>query len=230
MRIFNSPALRSPQVHLLSNGRYQVVISNAGGGYSRWRDLAVTRWREDAAGDCWGSFIYLRDSTTGEFWSAGYQPTLRPTERYEVIYTPGLAEFRQHKGDLEIRTQMCVSAEDDVELRRVTLTNHSRVPRSIELTSYSEVVLAVPGADAAHPVFSNLFVETEYVPASSAILCTRRPRSEGEMRPWLLHAMASSQGAKDGISYETDRARFVGRCCTAVNPAAMHNFSPLSGT
>jgi cyclic beta-1,2-glucan synthetase len=230
MRIFNSPALRSPQVHLLSNGRYQVVISNAGGGYSRWSDLAVTRWREDATRDCWGTFIYLRDSTTGEFWSAAYQPTLRPTERYEVIYTPGRAEFRQHKGDLEIHTQIWVSAEDDVELRRVTLTNHSRVPRSIELTSYSEVVLAVPGADAAHPVFSNLFVQTEFVPTGSALLCNRRPRSEGEKAPWLLHLMLGEEGAQDAISCETDRARFIGRGRTPARPAAMLHTSALSNT
>src|ERR1700747_1235870 len=167
MRIFDSPALRTPQVNILSNGRYQVVLTNAGGGYSRWRDLAVTRWREDVTRDCWGTFIYLRDPASGEFWSAGYQPTLHPHERYEVIFTLWGAEFRQNQGDLEIQTQICVSPEDDVELRRVTVSNHSQERRSIELTSYAEVVLAVPGADAAHPVFSNLFVQTEFLRADS---------------------------------------------------------------
>src|SRR5258708_22203928 len=230
MRIFDSPALRAPQVNLLSNGRYQVVISNAGGGYSRWRDLAVTRWREDATRDCWGTFIYLREPATGEFWSTGFQPTLHPAESYEVIFSHADSEFRLRQGDLEIRTQICVSPEDDVELRRVTLTNHSRVRRSIELTSYAEVVLAVPGADAAHPVFSNLFVQTEFVRANQSILCTRRPRSEGEMRPWLLHSMVGEEGARDKISCETDRARFIGRSRTPVSPMAMQDASPLSNT
>ena len=196
MRVFDTPASRGPEVHLLSNGRYHVAISNAGGGYSRWRDLAVTRWREDATRDCWGTFIYLRDAATGEFWSATYQPTLRPTEHYEVIFAGAGAEYRERHGDLDIRTDVCVSQEDDVELRRVTLTNHSNIERSIELTSYAEVVLAVPAADAAHPVFSNLFVQTEFVRANSAILCTRRPRSEGEMRPWLLHSMVGEKGRR----------------------------------
>ena len=230
MRVFDSPTSRTPEVHLLSNGRYHLAISNAGGGYSRWRDLAVTRWREDGTRDCWGTFIYLRDAATGEFWSVAYQPTLRQTEQYEVVFAGACAEYRQRQGDLEIRTEICVAVDDDVELRRVTLTNHSDKERSIELTSYAEVVLAVPGADAAHPVFSNLFVQTEFVRANSAILCTRRPRSEGERRPWLWHSIVGEEGAGDEISCETDRARFVGRGRTPISPAAMQDSSPLSGT
>jgi cyclic beta-1,2-glucan synthetase len=230
MRIFDNPALRAPQVNVFSNGRYQVVISNAGGGYSRWRDLAVTRWREDATSDCWGFFIYLREPETGGFWSASYQPTLRPVERYEVIFAQTGAEFLQRQDGLEIQTQICVSPEDDVELRRLTLTNHSRVQRSIELTSYAEVVLAVPGADAAHPVFSNLFVQTEYLRAGPAVLCNRRPRSEGEAAPWLAHLMVGEKGAVDAISFETDRVRFIGRGRTLARPAAMDKYSPLSNT
>jgi cellobiose phosphorylase len=230
MRVFDSPDLRAPQVQLLSNGRYHLVVSNAGGGYSRWRDLAVTRWREDATRDCWGTFIYLRDSATGEFWSAAHQPTLRSTELYEAIFTHAGAEFHQHQAGLEIRTEIWVSPEDDVELRRITVTNHSQTQRSIELTSYAEVVLAVPAADLAHPVFSNLFVQTEFIPTNSAILCTRRPRSEEEKRPWLLHLMGGEEGAQDDISCETDRARFIGRGRTVANPAAMQNASPLSNT
>jgi len=230
MRIFDTPNSRSPEVHLLSNGRYHLAVTNAGGGYSRWRDLAITRWREDATRDCWGTFVYLRDTATGEFWSITFQPTLRPTEHYEVIFAGARAEYRQRQSDLEIRTEICVSMEDDVELRRVTLTNHSHTQRFIELTSYAEVVLAVPPADAAHPVFSNLFVQTEFVQAHQSILCTRRPRSEGEMQPWLLHSMVGEEGARDKISCETDRARFIGRSRTPANPMAMQDASPLSNT
>src|SRR6478736_5300876 len=225
MRVFDTPDSYAPEIHLLSNGRYHLAISNAGGGYSRWRDLAVTRWREDGTRDCWGTFVYLRDPATGEFWSAAYQPTLCSTEQYEVIFSGARAEYRLRRSDLDIRTEICVSPEDDVELRRVNLTNHSKIERSIELTSYAEVVLAFPGADAAHPVFSNLFVQTEFVPANSTILCTRRPRSEGEMRPWILHVMSGDEGARDEISCETDRARFIGRNRTSISPAAMQNAS-----
>ncbi len=230
MRVFDTPTSRVPEVQFLSNGQYHVAISNAGGGYSRWRDLAVTRWREDGTCDCWGNFIYLRDAATGEFWSAGYQPTLRTTEGSEAVFTGAHAELRHRHQGLEVRTEICVAPKDDVELRRVHLTNHSAAHRLIELTSYAEVVIAVPGADAAHPVFSNLFVQTELLQPGTSILCTRRPRSEGEMRPWLFHSIGGEEGGQGTISCETDRARFIGRGRTAANPLALQHVSPLSNT
>jgi cyclic beta-1,2-glucan synthetase len=228
MRIFDSPFSPAPQVQLLSNGRYHAVITNSGGGYSRWKDLAVTRWREDTTRDYWGSFIYLRDATTGEFWSVGYQPTLRMTEEYKATFTPSQAEFYQRHAGFEIVTRIWVSPEDDAEIRRVVITNLSRDQRAIELTSYSEVVLAVTGADLAHPVFSNLFIQTELVRAASAILCNRRPRGEGAEHPWLVHLMTGDHGGE--LSCETDRARFIGRGRTVAEPAAMLKVSPLSNT
>src|SRR5580704_12336084 len=125
MRVFTNPTPPAPEVHLLSNGRYHVVITSAGGGYSRWRDLAVTRWREDATRDCWGTFVYLRDLATGDFWSNAHQPTLRATKSYQAIFTQARAEFRQRHAGLDIHTEISVSPEDDVELRRITITNRS---------------------------------------------------------------------------------------------------------
>jgi cyclic beta-1,2-glucan synthetase len=230
MRIFTDPTTPVPEVHLLSNGRYHVVISNAGGGYSRWRDLAVTRWREDATRDGCGTFVYVRDWATGEVWSTAYQPALRSSKGSETIFTQARAEFRQRPTDLEVHTQISVSPEDDVELRRITLTNYSPVSRVIELTSYAEVVLAPAAADAAHPAFSNLFVQTEFVRRSSTLLCTRRARSEDEKPPWLFHLMLGHGGAAGDISCETDRSRFIGRGGTLARPAAMESIAPLSNT
>ncbi len=230
MRVFTNPTTPAPEVHLLSNGRYHVVVSNAGGGYSRWRDLAVTRWREDATRDCWGTFVYLRELELGDFWSAAYQPTLKATKGYEAVFTQARAEFKHSQAGLEIHTEICVSPEDDVELRRVTITNRTRVPRVLELTSYAEVVLALPAADAAHPAFSNLFVQTEFVQKSSALLCTRRARSQDERPPWLLHLLVGQGGEQGAISCETDRSRFVGRGGTLASPAAMQGADPLSNT
>lgn len=230
MQVITDPTRAVPEVHLLSNGRYHLVISGAGGGCSRWMDLAVTRWREDSTRDCWGSFVYLRDTASGDFWSTTYQPTLRETEKYEAIFSQSRAEFRQRHSGLEVHTEICISPEDDVEIRRITLTNRSSVARTIEVTSYAEVVLARPADDAAHPAFSNLFVQTEFVRESSAILCTRRARSQDEEPPWLLHMMVGQGGEQGPVSCETDRAKFVGRGGTLVNPAAMHEISPLSNT
>ena len=228
MRVFTNPTPPFPEVHLLSNGRYHVAITSAGGGYSRWRDLAVTRWREDATRDSWGTFVYLRDVATGEFWSTAHQPTLHTTEGYEAIFTQARAEFRHRHAGLEVHTEISVSPEDDVELRRITITNRSSRTRVIELTSYAEVVLASQAADVAHPAFSNLFVQTEFAQKSSAILCTRRARSLEEKPPWLFHLLVRQGGEQGEVSCETDRSRFVGRGRTLANPAAMQDIAPLS--
>ncbi len=230
MRVFSSPDTQIPQVHLLSNGRYHVMATNAGGGYSRWKDLAVTRWREDATCDDRGTFCYLRDNATGSLWSSAYQPTRRTAKNYEAIFVQGRAEYRRRDEGIDAHTEIAVSPEDDVEVRRVTLTNFSSRTRSLELTSYAEVVLAPLNVDLAHPAFSNLFVQTEILRDSRAILCMRRPRAPGENPPWMFHLM-TTQGTLDGdTSYETDRDKFIGRCRSTANPAAFDEIGPLGDT
>ncbi|MHB1300729.1 MAG: GH36-type glycosyl hydrolase domain-containing protein [Burkholderiales bacterium] len=221
MRVFTDPNTITPEVHLLSNGSYHVMATNAGGGYSRWRELAVTRWREDATLDCWGTFIYLRDTDTGRYWSTAYQPTLRRADHYEAIFVQARAEYRRRDQAIETHTETSVSPEDDVEIRRVTLTNHSSRSRHIEVTSYTEVVLAPLNADLAHRTFSNLFVQTEILPDRQAILCTRRRRTPGEAVPWMFHLLAAPGVTSGASSYETDRARFIGRGRTAANPVML---------
>ncbi|HSR12932.1 MAG TPA: glucoamylase family protein, partial [Thermodesulfobacteriota bacterium] len=230
VRVFSTPNTPIPEVQLLSNGRYHVMITNAGGGYSRWKDLAVTRWSEDTTRDPWGTFCYLRDAASGEFWSAAYQPTLQACEKYEAIFSEARAEFRCRSRDFETHTEIAVSPEDDIELRRIRVTNGSRTRRTIEVTSYAEVVLAPPAADALHPAFSNLFVQTEILRPQRAILCTRRPRSLNEQAPWMFHLMAVSGGDVGEISFETDRSRFIGRGHTAADPQAMDGSAALSGS
>jgi cellobiose phosphorylase len=221
-RVFTTAKTPAPEVHLLSNGRYHVAVTAAGGGYSRWRDLAVTRWHEDPTRDCWGTFCYLRDVRTGEFWSTAHQPTLKKATSYEAIYSQGRAEFRRRDDDIDTHVEIGVSPEDDIELRRVCITNRGPTPRTIELTSYAEVVLAPPGADAAHPAFSNLFVQTQLVRQRQAILCTRRARSGGERPPWMIHLMTVHGTAVGAASYETGRAEFIGRGRSVADPAAMY--------
>jgi cyclic beta-1,2-glucan synthetase len=228
MRIFSDPNSPVPEVHLLSNGRYHVAVSHAGGGYSRWRELAVTRWREDATRDACGSFCYLRDLESGSLWSTAWQPTLKAGKRHQAIFTQSRAEFRRSDDRIHSHTEIGVSPEDDVELRRVTLKNRSRVARTIEITSYAEVVLAPLSQDLSHPAFSNLFVQTELVRDRHAILATRRPRSASEKPPWLMHLM-TVQGASVGeTSFETDRMKFIGRGRTLADPICMEGAVSLS--
>ena len=230
MRVFRNPNTPIPEVQLLSNGNYHVMVSNAGGGYSRWKDMAVTRWREDTTRDPWGTFCYIRDVATGRFWSTSYQPTAKPLESYEAIFSEAKVEFRCREEDIETHTEIAVSPEDDIELRRVMLTNRTRKRRIIEITSYAEVVIAPAAADELHPAFSNLFVETEVLEERRAILCTRRPRSLRDQSPWMFHLMVVHGADVGAASYETDRACGLSDGEeTAANPEAMRSPS-LSGS
>ncbi|HEY2345793.1 MAG TPA: glucoamylase family protein [Xanthomonadaceae bacterium] len=221
LRIFRQPDTPMPAVQMLSNGRYSVMVTHVGGGYSALRDIAVTRWREDATTDARGSFCYVRDLDGGAFWSVAHQPTRVPVERYEAIFSDARAEFRGRRIGIETHAEIVVSPEDDIELRRVTLTNRSRARRTIELTSYAEVVLAPTATDASHPAFGNLFVQSELVRAKQAILCHRRPQAEHDPERWLFHMIAVHGADIQAISYETDRSKFVGRGRDLARPLAM---------
>ncbi len=229
-RRFQSPHQPIPRTHLLSNGRYAIMITAAGSGYSRWHDLAVTRWREDATCDSWGTYIFLRDARTGDVWSAGYQPTGVEPDSYEATFFEDRAEITRRDGPIETKMEMAVSPEDDAEVRRVSISNLGTRVREIELTSYAEVVLATDAADAAHPVFSNLFVQTEFVADIGAILATRRLRSPDEPQLWAAHMAVVEGEVVGGPQFETDRARFLGRGRGIRTPVSVVDGRPLSNT
>ena len=218
-RTVHSPHLSYPSTQLLSNGRYAVMVSAAGSGYSLWRDIAVNRWREDPTCDRWGSYLYLRDIARGKVWSAGYQPTCVEPEAYAVEFTEERARVMRTDSGIESTLDIIVSAEDDAEIRRLTLKNVGKQTREIEVTSYAEMVLAPAAADIAHPAFSNLFVRTEYVSELSGLLITRRPRGAREKPLFAAHVVARE--GEGGIEYETDRARFLGRGHTVHAPMAV---------
>jgi len=230
VRHFTSPHESIPRTHLLSNGRYGVMVTTAGSGYSRWRDLAVTRWREDVTRDCWGSYIFLRDAQSGQIWSAGYQPWGVEPDSYEASFTEDRAEFIRRDGSLVTTLEVVVSPEDDAEVRRVSIANLGTRTREVEVTSYAEVVLAPQAADEAHPAFSNLFVETEFVAGADALLATRRPQSEKETPVWLAHvAMVEGETVGD-LQFEADRARFLGRGHSVRDAVSIADGRPLSNT
>ncbi len=221
LRVYKTSNTRTPEVQLLSNGRYRVMVTNAGGGYSRWKDLAITRWCEDTTRDNTGSFCYLRDLTTGDGWSAGHQPTLQRAKDYEAVFSQSRAEIRRRDGDIDTHLEIAVSPEDDIELRRITITNRSRERRTIDVASYAEVVLATAASDAAHPAFSNLFVHTEILRSRQAIICTRRPRSDQDQTPLMFHLMAVHGTTVGEMSYETDRLKFLGRGRSVADPESL---------
>jgi cyclic beta-1,2-glucan synthetase len=220
----------TPSTHLLSNGRYTVMLTAAGSGFSRWRGLAVTRWREDATCDDWGSYIFLRDAGSDNVWSAGFQPSGVEPDEYEVTFNEDRAEFRRRQGSLTTDMEVLVSAEDDAEVRRVSVSNSSSRVREIDVTSYAELVLAPQAADLAHPAFSKLFVETEYLPLAGAILATRRRRSPNEPEIWAAHLAVVEGDVVGKPEVETDRARFLGRGRSPRTATAVREGRSLSNT
>jgi len=229
-RRYTSPHQSVPRSHLLGNGRYAVMLTTAGSGYSRLRDMTVTRFREDPTRDDWGTFLFFRDAQTGEVWSAGYQPSGAEPDSYEALFFEDRAEILRRDGDIASRLEVLVAPEDEAEVRRVSLTNHGSRVREIEITSYAEVVLAPAAADLAHPAFSNLFVETEFVPSLGALLASRRPRAQSEPRLWAAHVASVAADSAGEPQFETDRLRFLGRGQGVRTAAAVYDGGPLSNT
>ena len=229
-RRFLSPHQSIAHAQLLSNGRYSVMMTATGSGYSRWGELAVTRWREDPTCDGWGTYIFIRDVDRGAAWSAGYQPTGVEPDSYQTTFLEDRIEIIRRDGTITTRLDVIVSPEDDAEARRVTISNGGRQVREIEVTSYAEIVLAVAAADTAHPAFSNMFVETEFVAETGAVLATRRRRSPEEPPVWAAHLSVVEGDVVGSTQFETDRARFLGRGRDVRAPMAVTLGQSLSNT
>jgi cellobiose phosphorylase len=187
--------------------------------------LAVTRWSDDATCDADGIFLYVRDLEDGSYWSAGFQPTAVEPESYDVEFTGGVATFRRMDAGIQLQLEVALCAETGADLRRGTLTNLSDRPRTIELTSYLEWVLQDAAADAAHPAFYKLFVETEIVAPQRLILARRRSRDPRDATlagaHWVVAAAGGSRGGAAELQFETSRSAFVRRGRNLRNPAAM---------
>lgn len=200
-----------PHCHILSNGSYRVMMTNEGSGYSALEDMQVTRWREDPLLDDYGSFVFLRNVKTNEIWSNTYQPIKKKPDEYQVIFSEDKAEWIRIDGEIETHTEIIVSPEDPVEIRKITIINHASKEIELEFTSYAELVMADASADLAHPAFSNLFVRTEKMEDISAILASRRPREENSKTMWAFHSLLMEGEREEFLQYETSRYQFIGR-------------------
>ena len=230
VRHFDDPTVAELHTHLLTNGRYSVMVTGSGAGYSRWNGLAITRWREDATRDDYGSFVFVRDLQSGAVWSAGLQPSgVRPAS-YSVTFAEDRSTLSRHDELLSLSMEVIVSPEDDAEGRCLTLSNTGTVDRLIELTSYCELVLAPLTADIAHPAFSKLFVHTEFDVGCGAVLAHRRKRDATETDIWVSHHVVVEGDASGPLEYETDRLRFVGRGREVRDATAIVLPTSLSGT
>ncbi len=219
-----------PRVHSLSNGRYSVLLTNTGGGYSAWGDIDLTRWRPELTPGLWGTWLYVQDQETGQFWSATHRPVCTNLEAQDVSFNAHMVEYRRRDGDISLMLEVTVPPDDDLEVRRVTLTNHGGRQRRLRLVSYGEVVLARQMDDQRHPAFNKLFIESEFVPEANALVFRRRPRKASEDPLFMAHAIVVEQGTHLFPEYETDRKKFLGRGQTVQTPAALTHLSRLTGS
>jgi cyclic beta-1,2-glucan synthetase len=228
-RRFKSPHTTSAHTQFLSNGRYTTALTHTGGGFSTWRNLAVTRKRDDRTVEAGAHYIYLRDPWSGRVWSPTYQPVCHEPDDFEASFDLEKVTYRCRDAAFETQLSVTVTTEDDVEVRRLSITNRGDRPREIEVTSYAEIALAPPADDLAHPAFGKLFIETEFDSHSAGILFSRRPRGADEAPVWAFHVLGVEGRLGGAVEWETDRSRFLGRGRTAANPAALDG-RPLSGT
>lgn len=219
-----------PYVNHLSNGRYCVLISSSGGGFSRWQEIDLTRWRADTTLDAWGTWIYIQDKDHGDLWSAGYQPTASRPDSQTVHFSPYKAEFQRRDRDISLHMEITVPPEDDVEIRRLTLINHSDHMRHLTLTSYAEVVLAAQSSDRRHPAYNKLFIESDYLHEYNALLFHRRPSSADETPIYMAHTLVVGRDLEITGAYESDRGWFLGRGGSPRSPKVLDKTSrSLSG-
>ena len=223
-----SPDAAYTQLHCLSNGSYSLLITAAGSGFSRWGDIDLTRWRSDSTLDDWGSWIYVEDRLTGQTWSATRQPSMSLPDRSEVRFFPQKAEFERQDGDVSLYTSVNIAPDDNVEIRRVTITNHGDQLRTFALTSYAEIILSPRAIDQRHPAFNKLFIESEFLPEEQLLLFRRHPRSADEKPVYLAHFFTSNYERVNMTGYETDRARFIGRGGTSRHPVVFSIASKAS--
>ena len=229
-RAYSSPHSRVPRTHLLSNGRLTTMLTATGSGYTRWNNIAVTRWREDVTCEDRGASIFIRDVESGAIWSAGFQPTTVEPDQYEVVFSESAGRITRLDGDIETAMAVLVSPEDDAEVRHLTIANHGPHDRILDVTSYAELVMARQADDVAHPAFGALFVTTEFVPELGALLATRRRRGAADPEVWAAHLCVVDGEAAAEVQYETDRARFIGRGRTVHDPAAIAGGWPLGNS
>ena len=212
------PDRAAAQVALLGNGRLTTVVTDAGAGFTSWNGLAITRGGFDATCDQDGTWIYVRDEDRGHLWSAAPAPTRARVPSDEVVFQAHAVEFHHRDEGISLRTEIAVGANDDVEVRQVTLHNETDEHRTLTLMTYAEPVLESAAASVRQPAFSRLFVECETLPAQHGLLASRRTRSPEDPVAIMVQSLVWDDPAVTWVGSETDRRSFVGRRHDARTP------------
>lgn len=223
-RYVNSTQPDIPVVCYLSNNKYSVMLTSDGDGFSSFLDMMLYRWRADVYADT-GNYIYIKDIGSERIWSTTYHPTRTEPDEYQAVFSPHQAEYKRRDGEVATQMVVSLSPNHNLEIRRVTITNHGKETRHFEVTSYLEVVCDSHQAEISHPAFHKLFIESEFLEGQSIFLAKRRS-SRAREQVYLMHMVKSPSGEK--TEYENDRLKFIGRNRSPENPDAVVNSISLS--
>ena len=219
-----------PQVLLLSNGEYSSMINIFGSGYSKKNDMMLYRWKGSSTSDDSGLFFYIKNLNSNDYWSSAFEPCRSYGDDYEAWFNLDKAKFSRRDGNIESTTEIALSTEENLEVRKITLSNIGERGRSIEITSYCEITLTSFSADSVHPAFSNLFIQTEYDEEEKMLLGSRRGRVKGAKVPYIFQKIIVNGECEGEITYETSRINFIGRNRNLKTPEAMDNDKSLNNT
>jgi cyclic beta-1,2-glucan synthetase len=216
------------EVHALSNGQLRMIMTDSGSGYLQWKDIALTRWRQDSTMDIWGIWYFIQDLESEKSWSIGKQPLQRTPNEYQVLFAPHMTEIRRVEKGIRLNLQTTITPEDDVCLQKMTLTNQTNERRSVRILSYGEVILAPQKTDQRHPAFNKMFIESSFDKDLCMLHYQRRKRSSDEEPQGMAHMVFDDIPGK--VEYESDRAKFIGRNHDISNPIALSGNAPLGKT
>ena len=228
--LIKDPATRPPTAALLSNGHYSLLLSSRGSGRATWNGQAVNRWRPHPVEPGAGPYLFLRDTESGDWWSATAEPRQIVGETTHTIISDSKVEYHKRVGTLRSEVDVIVASDRDAEGRMLTLTNTGYQDRLIEVTSYCEPVIGPAEADFAHPAFSKMFVKTEITADRRVIHAMRNPRMPDEPAMRLAHMLVDCGFGAGGSEAETDRRKFIGRGRTLGEAAAFDPHATLSGS
>lgn len=143
--VMTRPDTPLPWINYLGSEEYFGLISNTGGGYTFFRDARLrrlTRYRyNNVPSDSGGRYIYLRDDSNGEYWSATWQPTRTPLDEYTCRHGMGYTTIRSVRSGVESSVRYFVPLGENLEIWQAEVTNHREVPLNLSLFSSVEFCL-----------------------------------------------------------------------------------------
>ena len=205
-----------PEVSVLSNKKYCLLMNDRGDSFSRYRTLQLNRYRKVTEQD-YGFFLYIKDTDSNYTWSNTFAPMNRTSDKYEVVFATDKIKYIRKDGDISTKTEIVVTKDYHSEIRKVTIRNDSSEVKNLELTSYTEPILSENMNDISHRVFNSMFISTSYDEESHSLIAKRKSRDDSGVNSYMFTRMFIPN-VSEGYTYDTERVHFIGRNRTTANP------------